>query len=230
MFEEKFPKNLYHSYVIEGEPNRTATELLKFLEVRGEVESQSPDVLCQVYESFTMDDSGEIKDWHSRLGISKSKKICILATKFINREAEQALLKIIEEPAINTHFFIIVPDASLLLDTIISRTHVIKIKQPADIDLQKSALAFLSSTPKDRINKVALIIKENKDEENSGKLRSYATIFINELESIVYQKFKKDKNNQKIIFVLSELQKSREYLSTPGASVKMILEHLALVI
>jgi len=128
-FEKLFPKDLYHSYVIEGEPNETATKLLKFLEIRGEVEKGSPDVLCQNYESFTMNDVGQIKDWHSRLGITKSKKVCILATKFINREAEQALLKIIEEPAINTHFFIIVPDASLLLDTIISRVHVIKIKE-----------------------------------------------------------------------------------------------------
>lgn len=230
IFEKLFPKNLYHSYVIEGEPNKTAIELLKFLEIRGEIESQSPDTLCRVYKSFTMDDSGEIKDWHSRLGISKSKKVCIIATKFINREAEQALLKIIEEPATNTHFFIIIPDASLLSDTILSRVHVVKIKQSNNKDIQQEALSFITASPKDRIDKVALIIKKNKDEENSGQLRYYATSFVNELENIIYQKFKKDRNNEKIKFILEELQKSREYLSTPGASVKMILEHLALVI
>jgi len=232
-FEKLFPKDLYHSYVIEGEPNETATKLLKFLEIRGEVEKGSPDVLCQNYESFTMNDVGQIKDWHSRLGITKSKKVCILATKFINREAEQALLKIIEEPAINTHFFIIVPDASLLLDTIISRVHVIKIKEKENDknkELQKEINSFLVCSKKERIDKVALIIKENKDEENSGQLRYYATMFVNELESIIYQKFKKDRNDTGIKFILSELQNSREYLSTPGASVKMILEHLALVI
>lgn len=230
MFEKLFPKNLYHSYVIEGEPGKTAMELLEFLEVRGEIESQSPDVLYQVYESFTMDDSGEIKDWHSRCGISKSKKVCILATKFINREAEQTLLKIIEEPATNTHFFIIIPDASLLADTILSRVHVIKIEQSNNKDIQQEALSFITSSPKDRIDKVTLIIKENKNEENSGQLRYYATSFINELESIIHQKFKKNIKDKKINFSLEELQKSREYLSTPGASVKMILEHLALVI
>lgn len=233
IFEKLFPKNLYHSYVIEGEPETTGADLLKFLEARGEAEIKSPDVLFQVYESFTMDDSGEIKDWHSRLGIGKSKKICIIATKFINREAEQALLKIIEEPAINTHFFIIVPDTSLLLDTILSRVHIIKTEEMAnknDIDIKKDVRDFMSSSPKSRIDKVALIIKENKDEDNSGQLRYYATTFVNELESIIYQKFKKDRNDKKIQFILSELQKSRGYLSTPGASVKMILEHLALVI
>lgn len=230
IFEKLFPQNLYHSYVVEGEPKRTAPKLLEFLEIRGHVESKSPDVLCQVYESFTMDDSNLIKEWHSRSGVSKSKKVCILATKFINHEAEQTLLKIIEEPAENTHFFIVVPDVSVLLDTIISRAHIIKTEQLSNKDIQKETLSFVALSPKERIEKVAQMVKENKDEENSGQLRFYATSFVNELESIFHQKFEKDKNNAKSIFVLEELQKSRGYLSTPGASVKMILEHLALVI
>lgn len=230
-FKELFPKDLYHSYVVEGEPETTGANLLKFLEVRGDAEIKSPDVLFQVYESFTMDDSGEIKDWHSRYGIGKSKKICIIATKFINREAEQTLLKIIEEPAANTHFFIVVPDSSVLLGTILSRVHLVKTGEvEGDKDIKKEVLKFVSSSPKERIDMVALIIKENKSDENSGQLRFYATSFLNELESIIYQKFKKNISDKKIKFTLGELQKSRGYLSTPGASVKMILEHLALVV
>ncbi len=229
-FEKLFPENLYHSYVIEGDPVSTGLVLIEFLEKRGVVEKQSPNLLFQIYESFTIDDSSDIKDWHSKRGIGEGKKICIIATKFINREAEQTLLKIIEEPMAGTHFFIIIPDSSVLLDTIISRTHVVKTAVSVDIDLQKFVVKFIASSPKDRIDKVATIIKENKDEENSGKLRSYATKFVNELENIFYQKFKKNINNEQIKFVLNELQKARDYLSTSGASVKMILEHLALVI
>jgi len=229
-FTELFPKDLYHSYVIEGEPEITGADLLKFLEVRGTIEKQSPDVLFQTYESFTIDDSGEIKDWHSQSGISKSKKVCIIATKFINREAEQALLKIIEEPADNTHMFIVVPDSSALLGTILSRVQVIKTNEKGNKDIKKEATNFILASPKQRIDKVALIVKENKSEENSGQLRFYAISFVNELESIFYQKFKKNIKDSKIKFILEEIQKARGYLSTPGASVKMILEHLALVI
>ena len=230
MFEKLLPENLYHSYVIEGEPNMVSSELMTFLEVRGDIKKQSPDVLCQIYESFTMDDSDQIKDWHSKSGITNGKRVCIIATKFINREAEQALLKIIEEPAIDTHFFIIIPDSSVLSSTIISRVHVVKTEAEDNREIKKETLSFLESSPKDRIDKVALIIKNNKNLEDSGQLRYYATSFVNEMESIFYQKFKKDKNDKKIIFILGELQKARGYLSTSGASVKMILEHLALVI
>jgi DNA polymerase III delta prime subunit len=228
--EKLFPTNLYHSYVIEGEPNTTKDELLSFLELRGEINKNSPDVICQTYESFTMDDTGQIKDWHSRLGVSNGKKICIIATKFINHEAEQSLLKIIEEPSLNTHFFIIIPDSSVLLQTIISRVHVVKKKEYQNNEMQRFVLNFLSISPTERIKKVAEIIEKNKDKENSGQLRYYATSFVNEIESEIYKKFKKDKNNKHIQFILEELQKARGYLSTPGASVKMILEHLALVI
>ena len=211
IFEKVFPKNLYHSYVIEGEPEITATNLLKFLEVRGDVKSHSSDVLFQVYESFNIDNGREIKDWHSKLGITGGKRICIIATKFINREAEQSLLKIIEEPAEGTHFFMVVPNVSLLLDTILSRTHVIKVNSSFNDndEMIKDVMTFIKSSPKERMNKITLIIKENEEVDSSGKLRAYATSFINVIESIFYQKFKQNINDKKNKFILKELQKSQ---------------------
>ncbi len=241
IFEQLFPQDLYHSYVVEGDPTTVASELLRFLESRGEIEKQSQDVICQMYESFTMEDSRVIKDWHNKLGITNGKKICILAAKFINREAEQALLKIIEEPGINTHFFMVVPDSSILLPTIISRVQIVKIptrsndaingevEQSTSAERIKEASSFIKMTPTDRINKIAQVIKEKKEDENSN-LRFYAMNFINELENIFYQKFKENKNDKNIIFILGELEMSRKYINAPGASVKMILEHLALII
>lgn len=230
IFEQLFPDKLYHSYVIEGNPQFLANELLSFLQIRGEIEKQSQDVICQMYESFTIEDSRAIKDWHNKLGITSGKRICILATKFINKEAEQALLKIIEEPGINTHFFIIIPDSSILLPTIISRVQIIKINKFENEEIIKEVSTFIKSTSNIRIEMIAKIIKDHKDQEGGGQLRSYAIVFVNELEKFYYQKFKDKKDDKETIFILEELQKSRNYLNTHGASVKMILEHLALVI
>lgn len=228
--EELFPKDLYQSYVIEGDPQTTASQLLALLEARGEIESKSNDVFHQYYESFTMEDGMEIKEWHSHLGISSGKKICIISTNFINREAEQSLLKIIEEPGERTHFFIVTPDSSLLLDTILSRVQIIKIENDENLEIKKLAISFVKAEVKDRMDMIVNMIKENKSEDSSGQLRHFAISFINELEKIVYKKFKdnvKDKNN---MFVLEEIGKTRDFLSLPGAGVKMILEHLAIVI
>jgi hypothetical protein len=229
-FSQLFPQNLYHSYIIEGNPEEIVYLLRIYLEERGDINKKSPDVLLNLYDAFNIEDGYNIKEWHKNRGIDGKKKICIIGAKFINREAEQSLLKIIEEPTDDTHFFIVVPDASLLAETILSRVHLIKnLKRDNNFE-DKIAGEFIKANSKERIEKVAEIIKEFKDNENSGGLRYYAISLVNGIERVVYQKWKKDLNNKDLKFILEELKNSRSYLSTPGAAVKMILEHIALVI
>ncbi len=224
-----FPQNLYHSYIVEGDIDATILILRKFLEEREDIKKDNPDFLCQIYDAFTIYDCALIKNWHSERGVSGGKKICIIGTKFINYDAERGLLKMIEEPQEGTHFFIIVPNSQILLDTILSRSHVVKIIS-GENSSTKNAKEFLASSKNIRIEMVSNIIKGRKDDEGSGGLRFEATELVNALEKLFYVKFKADKNNIEIQFVLEELQKARNYLSTPGASVKMILEHIALVL
>ena len=56
----------------------------------------------------------------------------------------------------------------MLLGTILSRVHVVKTNEWNNKDIKKEATEFVSLSPKQRIDKVALIVKENKSEENSG--------------------------------------------------------------
>jgi len=227
--EKLFPTDLYHSYVVEGDPNTLASHLLGFFENRGDITPQSPDVLFKKYDSFSIDDAKEIKEWHSQMCLSDGNKFCIIGTKFINREAEQTFLKLLEDST-NTNFFLVIPDASALSDTIISRSHVVKPFKGIDEGIEKTVNEFLKSSPADRINMISKIIEQYKDKENSGGIRYFAIEFINQIEKVFYQKFKSNKNDKEVKFVLNELSKSRNYLSTPGASVKMILENIAIVI
>ena len=229
-FNELFPQNLYHSYVVEGNPEEIVYLLRIYLEERGDINKNSPDVLLNLYDAFNIEDGHNIKDWHKNKGVDGKKKICIIGAKFINREAEQSLLKIIEEPTDDTHFFIVVPDALLLAETILSRVHLIKNLKSDNNFENKIAGEFIKVNPKERIEKVAEIIKEFKDNENSGGLRYYAVSLVNGIERIIYEKWKKDLNNPDLKFILEELKNCRSFLSTPGAAVKMILEHIALVI
>ncbi|MDD3663481.1 MAG: hypothetical protein PHT84_06555 [Candidatus Pacebacteria bacterium] len=228
-FENLFPKDLYHSYVVFGEPETTTYSLKSFLEERGEIKLNSPDVFIKTYDSFTIDDGRQIKEWHSELKISEGKKICLIGAKFINHDAERTLLKIIEEPASNTHFFLIVPNHISLLDTILSRTHLVNTFEN-NKNFREQAKDFINLDKNKRIEFVGKIIKENKDEIGSGNIRFVAISLINEIEKIIFDRFKKnykDKNNQKL---LEDLEKNREFLKLPGSSPKMILEYLALVL
>ena len=229
-FQSLFPKNLYHSYVLEGNPEEIAYSLRVYLEDRGEVNKQSEDLSLNLYDSFAIQDSQRIKEWYQNKPTDGKKKICIIGAKFINREAEQTLLKIIEEPTENSHFFIVVPDSSLLLGTILSRVHLIKSGEGSSDEELKIAKDFINLNLPGRIEKVGEIIKEFKDNENSGGLRYRAISLINGMERIIYEKWKKDLDNEDLKFILGELKNCREFLSTPGASVKMILEHISLII
>lgn len=229
-FNKIFPENLYHSYVIEGSPEGMVYSLFEFLEIRGEVNRNSPDVMISIYESFTVTDGEMIKEWHKNKPIDGKKKVCIIGTKFINREAEQTLLKVIEEPNTHTHFFIVIPDSSLLLDTILSRVHLIKNTERSNDDELSFAKEFIKLNPSKRIDKIAEVIKEFKDEEGSGGIRYKAISIINSIERIVYNEWKSDISDEEKKFILNELKDCRNYLSIPGSSVKMVLEHVALVI
>jgi hypothetical protein len=227
IFDKLFPENLYHSYIITGKGDVLPSLLLKYLEKRGHINAQSPDVLSQTYDSFTVSDCKIIKEWHSKKGITEEKRVCIIATKFVNHEASQALLKILEEPGENTHFFIIIPPSVRLIDTILSRSHVVHVIDHADGHNNK----FLTLSPDDRITYVADLVKRHEDDDGSGGLRHEATALVGEIEKSMYEKFKADRTKVKNFdFIFEELQKARDYLSTPGASVKMILEHVALII
>ena len=227
-FNNLFPEVLYHSYIVEGEPISTSLSLCEFLKNK---EGNEIEILCQNYDSFAISDSELIKEWHSQKSIDGNKRICVIGAKFINHDAERTLLKMIEEPAMNTHFFIIVPNSLLILDTIRSRTHTIK-PQGEIIDktlIEKEVTIFLKSSLKDKFDIIAKIIKSH-EYDASGILRYHSIEFLNQIEKIIYEKWKKDKNDENLISILKEIGEKRAFLNSPGAGVKMILEHIAIML
>jgi hypothetical protein len=226
-FDSFFPEHLYHSYIIEGEADVLVPALREFLEQRGDAHAHSSDVFVSTYDAFTVADSAVVKEWHSSRAIADGKKICILGARFVNHEAQQSLLKILEEPHEGSHFFLVVPQAGVMLDTIRSRTHTIRIHGNASLQDAKN---FLRVSVGERLSFVAAMIEKHKDTDGSGGLRHDAIELANALEQCVYEKFQKSAGDSHVQFVLGELANARDYLGTPGCSVKMILEHIALVI
>lgn len=226
--ENLIPEDLYHSYIVEGDIEQTLSAILNLFKKRGYIKNIEKDSFIKSYDSFSIDDSRIVKEWHSRKKTGEEKRFFIIGSKFINHDAERALLKILEEPSEDTHFFIIVPDSSLLLDTILSRAHL--IRENKDNNISEEAKKFLKSSKKDRIDMIALILKKNENNEDSGGLRHDSINLLNNLEIIIHENFKKNPRDLNFITSLEEINKSKDYLSLPGSSAKMILEHIALVI
>ncbi len=222
IFELNIGENFHHAYILAGERINSEKVLLDFLILRDFIKNANQDPIRFDFESISIEDVRDLKMHHNEKSSDGSKRVFLINALSINHEAQNALLKILEEPGEDTFFFFILPRVNSLHPTLLSRVQVISLENFLPED------NFFTKPVKDRLDFVADLIKKHKDDETSGNLRNVAVQILNNYELSI-------KNKKKLIsrdesWKLKEVIKMRQYLSTPGASVKMILEHLALVI
>jgi DNA polymerase III delta subunit len=112
--------NLHHAYLIEGERKDILSEIFSFMETLGIKTTNNPD-FCEIHiDNFKMDEAILLRSMTDEKGFSSDKKIFIISANQFSLDAEQALLKMFEEPKKDTHFFLIIPDKNALLDTLVS--------------------------------------------------------------------------------------------------------------
>lgn len=216
--------NLHHAYLIEGAQEEVVPEIFKFLKTLGIKTSANPDFYHIAVDSFKIEDARNLKSIEHEKSFSVGKKIFLISANNFLLEAQNTLLKIFEEPIENTHFFLITPNISTLLKTLVSRFYLIKTKTELG-DKLKEAEKFITMPLKDRIDfiKELLVEPEENDEIISlDSTRSKALKFLNALEVVM----------SKAVFDISyfeQIFKVREFLNQPGSSVKSLMESLALI-
>lgn len=183
---------------------------------------QNPDFYHEKFEVLGIDESRRIKEIHqSKSFAENSKRIFVIEAFGITHEAQNALLKIFEEPNENTHFFLFMPTIEALLPTLRSRLSIIKINNICDDSITINNIdKFLTLSKKDKIAFVDEIAKDISDEKLN---KSDAIEFLNELEAKIYKKNGANSNRE-----LNAIIKAREYLRDRSPSVKQLLEYVAL--
>lgn len=208
--------SLHHAYYFVEHELETAVKNIKnFLsEVVGLQVQGNPDFFHKKYENFTVDDASHLSKSESRKDLGGDKKIFIIETDFITEEAQNALLKVFEEPTPGTHFFIISPQ-DILLPTLRSRMQVY-----VSVSGDESFQSILSKNLKEKMDIVKEITDGIKDEE---KTKQDAISFLNQVEKELYVDGV-EKNADK----LNVCVETRASLYDRGAPIKMILENLVL--
>ena len=185
----------------------------------GSANSDLQNIVC---DTLTIDAARKIALDASRKSFDGGRKFFLIETNIITEEAQNALLKIFEEPNAGTHFFVIMPQ-DILLPTLRSRMQVVNVarmlvamrgqkqKGVFDTEILKTKIA-------DRLAFVKEITNGISDEE---KTKQDAVALLNQIESELYQKgVEKEADN------LVLCQRTRASLYDRGAPVKMILENL----
>ena len=215
-------KRLHHVYLIEDDDNGAYDKVLLFVEQdMGISINGNPDVWVKSFEKFGIDEGRMLRNLQANKAVSDSKRVFIITSRFFTREAQNALLKVFEEPTENTHFFIITPRADALLPTLKSRLFIVpkeEVGLSRDTNGIDGAKRFLSVNVKDRLKIVSAIIEE-KDKARAMK-------FIDTLEQVLCEE--KKGNLSGYVEILDDIIKIRGYLYGNAPSVKMILEHLVI--
>src|SRR3989344_3089330 len=212
--------NLHHAYLLEGEHEVLVPAITSFIESRLKISTRgNPDVLVLQYNSFGIDEGRYLQGLESLHATAGTRKIFIIAFHFITREAQNAFLKLFEEPLPGTHFFLVTPSAHMLLPTLRSRLHIIAVAHSAK---KEGALAekFLKTVPAKRVE----LFKKILDAKDKPAL----LVFLNDLEAQLYQDINFTKAPETRMF--EEIQKVRRYLYDTGPLLKMLLEHLSLLV
>ena len=181
----------------------------------------NPDFLSYDFNTLTIDEARDISRIQERKGFADgnetARKFFVVGTNIITDEAQNALLKVFEEPTPGTHFFILASQ-NTYLPTFLSRLSVIRTEKGKS----ESKDEFLKKSLSERL---VLVTKLAGDISDEKQVKQDAIDLVNSIEA---ELFEHDlESNAK---ALRECQFARTALFSRGAMIKMILENLMLQI
>lgn len=223
-----FPNELHHTYIVVGERQHAIATLKEFFKQKFDIASNYPDLWIKEYQSVGVEDVEEISQVQMRKAVGGQPKCIVFSASLITVPAQNSLLKMLEEPAPHTYFFIILPTASILLPTVLSRAHVVHL-EPETASKEKNiktgkAGEFLKMTIPERLSFVAELLGQY-DKDVITKEDVFQ--FINEVEHIAHADLinKNSADREKMLKTMSVAQ---EYNRDTSASLKLVLEYLSL--
>lgn len=203
----------HHAYCLYGDRGVCMERVFEVLDAHNYVHLGNPDFVHAEFDAMGVDDARDIIVRQSSKALQGGTKVFVICAHTLTTEAQNALLKVIEEPAPSTQFFLVVPAPERLLPTIRSRVYVYYTNSSAQTT---DADRFLKSTYKDRLTYVDKLVKSIKDEKES---KEAAYKLCTGLEHACT-----DSSARRVIL------ETKQALLLRGVSVKHLLEQLALVL
>lgn len=207
---------LHHAILIEGEGDSALQMAKRYaVDVVGLTPGANLDLQIIYAEQYTIDNARELKMKASQVPLGHAQVFVIIAEGILNA-AQNALLKLFEEPAKNTYFVIVVPERNKLIPTMLSRL-TFGGSAHSEAVSKNTADLFLQATIQERLKIIRPLIENKKRAE----ARRLLTAIENELHENGVQEHAK---------ALREVAFVRQYITDSSSSLKMLLEHLAVTI
>ncbi len=175
----------------------------------------SNEVREQFVDRFGIDNARELVVAANGRPLQASQQYLVVRTNFITLEAQNALLKVTEEPPTSTKLVFILPSDFALLATLRSRCLVAEVTEEVDASIQRIFIAFQKQTYAERLQAIDKAVKQ-KDVVWQQAIKRGLIQYVGSIS---------DGSE-----TLAQLEYVSRWLLTRGASNKMLLEQVALLV
>lgn len=227
-----------HAYFLVGESEQGIESARAFAKNELEISGKGdPDIVVLQYTLFSVEESRKLLDIACAAPLMGTRKaIIVCATRFFH-EAQNALLKLFEEPPPGITFILIIPSEGMLLPTLRSRlASLTQTRHPSDTDTsEETTRQFLAANPAERaklLEKLVTRSKSDKDEEKQ-RARSDAVGLVEDLmraSRYAHKEAKGTERQHELQLFENDLMRFLPLLYTRSAPLKLIFEHLLIVI
>ncbi len=232
--------NRHHAFVIEAEVEEGIRAAQAWVEKELGMKGKSnPDIVVLRYGLFSVEEARRVAELAAGAPFRGEHRVVIIAATRAYHEAQNALLKLFEEPPPETYLFFILPTLGGLLPTLRSRVQVLNtlldVRRPTfDVGrrtsyIPEAAEEFMKAS-KEKRSAMIKKLTSGKDEDERRELRDGAIAIVNGIEAVAYREMHVGRTTSYMRELLEDIQVLRGYLYDRSAPTRMILEHLSLVI
>jgi DNA polymerase III delta prime subunit len=164
----------HHAYFITGESEQGIEAALMHAESElGLARENNPDLIVLRHGLFSVDDARKISDLANRASMNGEQKAIIVSALRLFHEAQNALLKIFEEPPAGTTLMLVIPSEGMLLPTLRSRLLPLPFSQkPIMTEIRSLFDTFREAKPGEREKIVAKLLDRTKSDKDEEKQRA----------------------------------------------------------
>lgn len=214
-------ENLHHAYLLSGRDD-VLTFVRDFLEkTAGVVPQDTPDLLYIHLDRFAIDDVRTLIGRAALKPVALPRRIVVVQCTDITREAQQALLKTLEEPSPHTTFFFSVAAPHALLPTVRSRFASCDEVHPRALSEEARQFAGATYREREQYLKEVLATRTERDTHTLAQVQS----LLHGLEHLAAATLSRADVREG----MHALYYAKRALLTPSVALKPALEHLAIL-
>lgn len=195
----------------------------------------NPDIIVRQFALFSVEDARALRDIASLSPVGGGGKAVVVAAERIFHEAQNAMLKLFEEPPEDTTIILIVPTMGVLLPTLRSRLVALPMDGARSAP-SESARSLLDAAPAAREKIVAKLLDRAKSDDDDQKqaARAEALRLLEAIETKAHGAWASGKLAPKdasaYALLLRDLDRFIPILHQRSAPLKQIFEHVLLVL